>query len=85
MGYISLKRNIVDFTFQQEKIQIQLTQSFEKEEKPLKDETEKEKSTDKLPRKMLSRGLLLLLLSSLLNSVKHFSVKRCLFINFNAF
>ncbi|XP_015272603.1 PREDICTED: R3H domain-containing protein 1 [Gekko japonicus] len=39
----------------QEKIQIQLTQSFDKEEKPLKDETEKEKSTDKLPRKMLSR------------------------------
>uniref|UniRef100_A0A8D0DP75 R3H domain containing 1 n=1 Tax=Salvator merianae TaxID=96440 RepID=A0A8D0DP75_SALMN len=39
----------------QEKIQIQLTQSFEREEKPLKDETEKEKSTDKLPRKMLSR------------------------------
>ncbi|KAJ6665432.1 hypothetical protein lerEdw1_003272 [Lerista edwardsae] len=38
-----------------EKIQIQLTQSFEKEEKPLKDETEKEKSIDKLPRKMLSR------------------------------
>ncbi|XP_044294038.1 R3H domain-containing protein 1 isoform X6 [Varanus komodoensis] len=39
----------------QEKVQIQLTQSFEKEEKPLKDETEKEKSSDKLPRKMLSR------------------------------
>uniref|UniRef100_A0A8C3FSN4 R3H domain containing 1 n=1 Tax=Chrysemys picta bellii TaxID=8478 RepID=A0A8C3FSN4_CHRPI len=40
----------------QEKIQIQLTQSFEKEEKPTKDETEKEKSSDKLSRKMLSRG-----------------------------
>ncbi|KAM9012038.1 R3H domain-containing protein 1 isoform 13-T13 [Ara ararauna] len=39
----------------QEKIQIQLSQSFEKEEKPAKDETEKEKSSDKLPRKMLSR------------------------------
>ncbi|XP_034640971.1 R3H domain-containing protein 1 isoform X9 [Trachemys scripta elegans] len=39
----------------QEKIQIQLTQSFEKEEKPTKDETEKEKSSDKLSRKMLSR------------------------------
>ncbi|XP_053130147.1 R3H domain-containing protein 1 isoform X5 [Hemicordylus capensis] len=39
----------------QEKIQIQLIQSFEKEEKPLKDETEKEKSTDRLPKKMLSR------------------------------
>ncbi|XP_067405627.1 R3H domain-containing protein 1 isoform X3 [Emydura macquarii macquarii] len=39
----------------QEKIQIQLTQSFEKEEKPAKDETEKEKSSDKLSRKMLSR------------------------------
>ncbi|XP_042305435.1 R3H domain-containing protein 1 isoform X7 [Sceloporus undulatus] len=39
----------------QEKIQIHLSQSFEKEDKPLKDETEKEKSTDKLPRKMLSR------------------------------
>nr|XP_009675694.1 PREDICTED: R3H domain-containing protein 1 isoform X20 [Struthio camelus australis] len=39
----------------QEKIQIQLSQSFEKEEKPAKDETEKEKSNDKLPRKMLSR------------------------------
>ncbi|KFQ02985.1 R3H domain-containing protein 1 [Leptosomus discolor] len=39
----------------QEKIQIQLSQSFEKEEKPAKDETEKEKSTDKLSRKMLSR------------------------------
>ncbi|XP_025944732.1 R3H domain-containing protein 1 isoform X9 [Apteryx rowi] len=38
-----------------EKIQIQLSQSFEKEEKPAKDETEKEKSSDKLPRKMLSR------------------------------
>ncbi|XP_006834644.1 PREDICTED: R3H domain-containing protein 1 isoform X3 [Chrysochloris asiatica] len=38
----------------QEKIQIQLTQSFEKE-KPSKDETEKEKASDKLPRKMLSR------------------------------
>ncbi|XP_068923938.1 R3H domain-containing protein 1 isoform X3 [Petaurus breviceps papuanus] len=37
---------------QQEKIQIQLTQSFEKEEKPSKDEAEK---GDKLPRKMLSR------------------------------
>ncbi|KAM9124000.1 R3H domain-containing protein 1 isoform 3-T4 [Pangshura tecta] len=39
----------------QEKIQIQLTQSFEKEEKPTKDEMEKEKSNDKLSRKMLSR------------------------------
>ncbi|XP_038277170.1 R3H domain-containing protein 1 isoform X9 [Dermochelys coriacea] len=39
----------------QEKIQIQLTQSFEKEEKPTKDEMEKEKSSDKLSRKMLSR------------------------------
>ncbi|XP_069717657.1 R3H domain-containing protein 1 isoform X4 [Phaenicophaeus curvirostris] len=39
----------------QEKIQIQLSQSFEKEEKPTKDETEKEKSSDKLSRKMLSR------------------------------
>ncbi|NXG30296.1 R3HD1 protein, partial [Dromaius novaehollandiae] len=39
----------------QEKIQIQLSQSFEKEEKPTKDETEEEKSSDKLPRKMLSR------------------------------
>ncbi|KFV06553.1 R3H domain-containing protein 1 [Pterocles gutturalis] len=39
----------------QEKIQIQLSQSFEKEEKPEKDETEKEKSSDKLSRKMLSR------------------------------
>ncbi|KFW79366.1 R3H domain-containing protein 1 [Manacus vitellinus] len=39
----------------QEKIQIQLSQSFEKEEKPAKDESEKEKSSDKLPRKMLSR------------------------------
>ncbi|XP_074856782.1 R3H domain-containing protein 1 isoform X10 [Carettochelys insculpta] len=38
-----------------EKIQIQLMQSFEKEEKPTKDETEKEKSSDKLSRKMLSR------------------------------
>ncbi|XP_051841759.1 R3H domain-containing protein 1 isoform X12 [Antechinus flavipes] len=38
----------------QEKIQIQLTQSFEKDEKPSKDEAEKEKG-DKLPRKMLSR------------------------------
>ncbi|XP_068263301.1 R3H domain-containing protein 1 isoform X6 [Nyctibius grandis] len=38
-----------------EKIQIQLSQSFEKEEKPAKDETEKEKSSDKLARKMLSR------------------------------
>ncbi|XP_062434264.1 R3H domain-containing protein 1 isoform X7 [Rhea pennata] len=38
-----------------EKIQIQLSQSFEKEEKPAKDEAEKEKSSDKLPRKMLSR------------------------------
>ncbi|XP_072469325.1 R3H domain-containing protein 1 isoform X12 [Notamacropus eugenii] len=36
----------------QEKIQIQLTQSFEKDEKPSKDEAEK---GDKLPRKMLSR------------------------------
>ncbi|KAM6421610.1 R3H domain-containing protein 1 isoform 8-T8 [Rhynochetos jubatus] len=39
----------------QENIQIQLSQSFEKEEKPAKDETEKEKSSDKLSRKMLSR------------------------------
>nr|XP_032638194.1 R3H domain-containing protein 1 isoform X6 [Chelonoidis abingdonii] len=39
----------------QEKSQILLTQSFEKEEKPTKDETEKEKSSDKLSRKMLSR------------------------------
>ncbi|KYO18092.1 hypothetical protein Y1Q_0011681 [Alligator mississippiensis] len=39
----------------QEKIQIQLLQSFEREEKPTKDETEKEKSCDKLSRKMLSR------------------------------
>ncbi|KAK2503425.1 hypothetical protein MC885_007971 [Smutsia gigantea] len=39
----------------QEKIQIQLTQSFEKEEKPSKDDAEKEKASDKLPRKMLSR------------------------------
>ncbi|XP_031969568.1 R3H domain-containing protein 1 isoform X4 [Corvus moneduloides] len=39
----------------QEKIQIQLSQSFEKEEKPSKDESEKEKSSDKLSRKMLSR------------------------------
>ncbi|NXI95505.1 R3HD1 protein, partial [Psophia crepitans] len=39
----------------QEKIQIQLSQSFEKEEKPAKDETEKEKNSDKLSRKMLSR------------------------------
>uniref|UniRef100_A0A8C3KA96 R3H domain containing 1 n=1 Tax=Calidris pygmaea TaxID=425635 RepID=A0A8C3KA96_9CHAR len=38
-----------------EKIQIQLSQSFEKEEKPAKDETEKERSSDKLSRKMLSR------------------------------
>ncbi|KAJ7409305.1 cAMP-regulated phosphoprotein 21 [Pitangus sulphuratus] len=39
----------------EEKIQIQLSQSFEKEEKPAKDESEKEKSSDKLSRKMLSR------------------------------
>ncbi|NXD20138.1 R3HD1 protein, partial [Spelaeornis formosus] len=39
----------------QEKIQIQLSQSFEKEEKPGKDESEKEKSSDKLSKKMLSR------------------------------
>ncbi|XP_042733675.1 R3H domain-containing protein 1 isoform X11 [Lagopus leucura] len=39
----------------QEKIQIQLSQCCEKEEKPAKDETEKEKSSDKLHRKMLSR------------------------------
>ncbi|KAF1559210.1 R3H domain-containing protein 1, partial [Eudyptula minor] len=39
----------------QETIQIQLSQSFEKEEKPAKDEMEKEKSSDKLSRKMLSR------------------------------
>ncbi|NXP71729.1 R3HD1 protein, partial [Ramphastos sulfuratus] len=39
----------------QEKIQIQLSQSFEKEQNPAKDETEKEKSSDKLSRKMLSR------------------------------
>uniref|UniRef100_A0A8C9N8V1 R3H domain containing 1 n=1 Tax=Serinus canaria TaxID=9135 RepID=A0A8C9N8V1_SERCA len=38
-----------------EKIQIQLSQSFEKEEKPAKDESEKEKCSDKLSRKMLSR------------------------------
>ncbi|XP_067995242.1 R3H domain-containing protein 1 isoform X5 [Melanerpes formicivorus] len=38
-----------------EKIQIQLSQSFEKEENSAKDETEKEKSSDKLSRKMLSR------------------------------
>ncbi|XP_030808124.1 R3H domain-containing protein 1 isoform X10 [Camarhynchus parvulus] len=38
-----------------ETIQIQLSQSFEKEEKPAKDESEKEKSSDKLSRKMLSR------------------------------
>ncbi|XP_074948949.1 R3H domain-containing protein 1 isoform X5 [Phalacrocorax aristotelis] len=38
-----------------EKIQIQLSHSFEKEEKPAKDETEKEKSSNKLSRKMLSR------------------------------
>ncbi|XP_055668388.1 R3H domain-containing protein 1 isoform X15 [Falco peregrinus] len=37
-----------------EKIQIQLSESFEKEE-PAKDESEKEKSSDKLSRKMLSR------------------------------
>lgn len=49
---------MTDFYFWQEKIQIQLSQSFEKEEKPAKDETEKEKSSDKLSRKMLSRGLL---------------------------
>lgn len=48
---------ITYFTFQQEKIQIQLTQSFENDEKPSKDEAEKEKASDKLPRKMLSRGL----------------------------
>jgi len=35
-----------------------LSQSFEKEEKPAKDEVEKEKSSDKLSRKMLSRGVL---------------------------
>lgn len=53
---------IVNFsTFQQEKNQIQLTQLYEKEEKPSKDEAEKEKS-DKLPRKMLSRGLLYIIL-----------------------
>ncbi|XP_013372928.1 PREDICTED: R3H domain-containing protein 1 isoform X2 [Chinchilla lanigera] len=39
----------------QERIQIQLTQSFEKDEKPSKDEAEKERASDKLPRKMLSR------------------------------
>lgn len=49
---------MTDFYFWQEKIQIQLSHCFEKEEKPAKDETEKEKSSDKLPRKMLSRGLL---------------------------
>ncbi|XP_064307121.1 R3H domain-containing protein 1 isoform X5 [Phalacrocorax carbo] len=38
-----------------EKIQIQLSHSFEKEDKPAKDETEKEKSSNKLSRKMLSR------------------------------
>lgn len=57
MRYFAGRKNRLVFAFQQEKIQIQLTQSFDKEEKPLKDETEKEKSTDKLPRKMLSRGL----------------------------
>ena len=49
---------MTDFYFWQEKIQIQLSQSFEKEEKPAKDEAEKEKSSDKLSRKMLSRGVL---------------------------
>ncbi|XP_066543682.1 R3H domain-containing protein 1 isoform X3 [Amia ocellicauda] len=45
----------------QDKIQIQFTQSFDKEDLPIKDEDEPEKSTDKLdrsdkmPRKMLSR------------------------------
>nr|XP_033799809.1 R3H domain-containing protein 1 isoform X2 [Geotrypetes seraphini] len=39
----------------QETLQINLVQSFEKEEEPTKDETDKEKITDKLPRKMLSR------------------------------
>lgn len=49
------ERCIDNNTDLQEKIQIQLTQSFEKEEKPTKDEAEKEKASDKLPRKMLSR------------------------------
>ncbi|XP_063285438.1 R3H domain-containing protein 1 isoform X7 [Pelobates fuscus] len=39
----------------QETIQVQLTPSFGKEEKPLKDETEKEKGSEKSSRKMLSR------------------------------
>ncbi|CAH2305387.1 R3H domain-containing 1 isoform X7 [Pelobates cultripes] len=39
----------------QETIQVQLTPSFGKEEKPLKDETEKEKGNEKSSRKMLSR------------------------------
>ncbi|XP_063285439.1 R3H domain-containing protein 1 isoform X8 [Pelobates fuscus] len=38
-----------------ETIQVQLTPSFGKEEKPLKDETEKEKGSEKSSRKMLSR------------------------------
>ncbi|CAH2305385.1 R3H domain-containing 1 isoform X7 [Pelobates cultripes] len=38
-----------------ETIQVQLTPSFGKEEKPLKDETEKEKGNEKSSRKMLSR------------------------------
>ncbi|MGH0128783.1 UNVERIFIED_CONTAM: hypothetical protein FKN15_046595 [Acipenser sinensis] len=46
----------------QDKIQIQFIQSFDKQEPPIKDEDEKEKGTekqeksDKIPRKMLSRG-----------------------------
>ncbi|KAM8933441.1 R3H domain-containing protein 1 [Pelodytes ibericus] len=39
----------------QEAIQVQLTPSFGKEEKPSKDETEKEKGSEKSSRKMLSR------------------------------
>ncbi|XP_030066570.1 R3H domain-containing protein 1 isoform X4 [Microcaecilia unicolor] len=39
----------------QETVQINLVQSFETEEEPPTDETEKEKIADKLPRKMLSR------------------------------
>uniref|UniRef100_A0A7M4EA95 R3H domain containing 1 n=1 Tax=Crocodylus porosus TaxID=8502 RepID=A0A7M4EA95_CROPO len=55
MEQLKIVYSMTDFTFQQEKIQIQLLQSFEREEKPTKDETEKEKSCDKLSRKMLSR------------------------------
>ncbi|XP_053326802.1 R3H domain-containing protein 1 isoform X2 [Spea bombifrons] len=39
----------------QENVQVQLTPSFGKEEKPSKDETEKEKGSEKSSRKMLSR------------------------------